>query len=305
MDGTARREQQPLPVEPEWAPRAERPADADVVEGDVVQEMQRARRPSSTSTRRRRRRPRRRRRVAPSARHRARKRPRKVASRRRQRRARGRASSRPKGQRPKARKAAKPRAPRRKKEERPRSYRALTVTPGRARRKCAMMMRASFADPRWTDVDDYFIDTLRRTRAAARRRAAAERGGRPACHQRHGAAGQAPAPARVAAVRRATSSKSARWAATARCGWLGRSSRAAGSSRSSTSRATPRSRARHIRLAGLSSVVDLRVGAALDILPGARGGTRPGRSTSPSSTPTSPARPRTSTGRSSCRAPAR
>jgi hypothetical protein len=40
MEEAAAEQQQTLPVEPEWAPRAESPAEAEVVEGDVVQEMQ-------------------------------------------------------------------------------------------------------------------------------------------------------------------------------------------------------------------------------------------------------------------------
>ena len=38
--GESAAEEQPLPVEPDWAPRAESPAEAEVVEGDVLQEMQ-------------------------------------------------------------------------------------------------------------------------------------------------------------------------------------------------------------------------------------------------------------------------
>ena len=86
--------------------------------------------------------------------------------------------------------------------------------------------------------------------------------------------------------------------------WLARAlPPAAGWSRSSSTRSTPRSRARTSRAPGLADVVEVRVGRALDTLPqlAAEG---PARSTSSSSTPTSRATPTTSTGRSSCRGPA-
>jgi hypothetical protein len=109
-------EQQPLPVEPEWAPRAESPADAEVVEGDVVQEMQGtppvvdADTPPPSEA------------EAPKkGRHRGRGTRGKAAAEGGDSQAaapRTRARKQPaEGSAPRARKAAKPRAPRRKKEE--------------------------------------------------------------------------------------------------------------------------------------------------------------------------------------------
>ena len=107
----------------------------------------------------------------------------------------------------------------------------------------------------------------------------------------HAAAGQVSRLAGAHLRRAAQSSKSAHWAATAPSGWPAPCPTAAQSSRSNSSRITPKIARANFEAAGLADRVEIRVGRGRDIAaaPCRQAAGRP--STSSSSTPTSRASP--------------